>query len=56
MTLFVVPVMYKLIARHSGSPEAVAKALKLLQGDNDTLVPTIPGNNAGNQVPATAGR
>jgi len=56
MTLFVVPVMYKLIARHSGSPEAVAKALKLLQGDNDTLVPTIPGNNAGNQVPATTGR
>ncbi len=53
MTLFVVPVMYKLIARNSGSPEAVARALKNLQGDNDTLVPTIPGQNSGNQVPAT---
>jgi len=52
MTLFVVPAMYKLIARNSGSPDAVARTLKALQGDNDTLVPTIPGN----QVPSTAGQ
>jgi len=30
--------------------------LKSLQGDNDTLVPTIPGNNTGNHAPATAGQ
>ncbi len=34
-TLFVVPVVYNLIARNTGSPEAVARVLEKLQKDED---------------------
>ncbi|HEY0963352.1 MAG TPA: efflux RND transporter permease subunit [Pseudomonadales bacterium] len=35
MTLFVVPVVYKLLAQRTGSPEAVARMLEKLEGDED---------------------
>jgi len=35
MTLFVVPVVYKLVAKNTGSPEAVATLLKKMQITQD---------------------
>ena len=36
-TLFVVPVVYNLIARNTGSPEAVARVLEKLQQKEDAI-------------------
>jgi len=35
MTLFVVPVVYDLMARHTGSPEAVSRKLNTMQNLRD---------------------
>ena len=47
MTLFVVPVVYDLMARHTGSPEAVSRKLNTMQNlrddqDQDGKVPSAP--------------
>ncbi len=38
LTLFIVPAFYKLLARHSGSPERTAKVLDELAGDHHSAV------------------
>jgi multidrug efflux pump len=40
-TLFVVPVVYNLIARNTGSPEAVSRILETLQKSESELKPAV---------------
>ena len=42
MTLFVVPVVYKLVAKNTSSPEAVANLLKKMQIKQDKGKETPP--------------
>ena len=42
MTLFVVPVVYQLIAKNTSSPEAVATLLKKMQSKQDQQLDTPP--------------
>lgn len=46
MTLFVVPVIYKLMARNTSSPEAVSNRLKEMQASPNTAADVNPGVQA----------